>query len=515
MRSLRYSALALLFTALAAAAQAPPPYPVIFVHGLNSDEGTWAESVAYFEGQGWGAPYAYHFDLNASATSTAYWDDVVTFQHDDGLLAVADYWAGVAHPGTARRLPAAQDTVAVDYALPGELAPGPGVQSASPARTRTRATSARRSDAAFETRLFAVNFHTWYDADAGVIHVHKDRGASAQSESNESAITKQGAALSLVVQDVLARTGADRVILVGHSMGGLAIREYLQRRAPDGLPAWWARYDEPDGHRTAAAVTYGTPHQGSNAGVTCLSSAFAGVDCDAEAVRDLRFSYQTSGDAPAYLWGGPERVGAFFYNHDVNADGDEDDVTGGLNVGDRFSQRALDNPDHPLPLDVRYTYVTSNFSGLGDGVVDYDRQALSYDAADGNRYLGPYGGAVRQIVSDRFHLTQPSDYPRIADAIAIDYGVPAEPDPAGEAEITLWPNPARDRVTIRVPLRQPATVTVEAVDMLGRVVARRVVVSRASGGIDLSLAGVAPGAYVLRATDGRQRGWSVPFTVVR
>ena len=194
---------------------------------------------------------------------------------------------------------------------------------------------------------------------------------------------------------MLTRTGADRVILVGHSMGGLAIREYLQRRALDGLPMWWPFRDQDDGHRTAAAVTYGTPHQGSGAGLLCLELV-VGVDCDAEAVRDLRFEYWTSNDAPAYLWGGPERVGAYFYNHDVNADGDEHDIIEGLNVCNRFSQRALDNPAHPLPLDVHYTYITSNFSGLGDGLVDFERQALVYDGDDGQPRIGPYGAPSRR-----------------------------------------------------------------------------------------------------------------------
>jgi triacylglycerol lipase len=50
------------------------------------------------------------------------------------------------------------------------------------------------------------------------------------------------------VDAVLAETGAARVILVGHSMGGLVARAYLQR------------YGE---SRVAGLVTLGTPHQGS------------------------------------------------------------------------------------------------------------------------------------------------------------------------------------------------------------------------------------------------------------
>lgn len=50
------------------------------------------------------------------------------------------------------------------------------------------------------------------------------------------------------IDDVLAATGAARLILVGHSMGGLAIRAYLRRHGPG---------------KVARVVTLGTPYGGS------------------------------------------------------------------------------------------------------------------------------------------------------------------------------------------------------------------------------------------------------------
>lgn len=50
------------------------------------------------------------------------------------------------------------------------------------------------------------------------------------------------------VDAVLAATGAQRLMLVGHSMGGLVARAYLQRHGSS---------------RTARLITLGTPHQGS------------------------------------------------------------------------------------------------------------------------------------------------------------------------------------------------------------------------------------------------------------
>lgn len=54
--------------------------------------------------------------------------------------------------------------------------------------------------------------------------------------------------LAARIDAVLSATGAERLILVGHSMGGLVARAYLQRFGES---------------RVAALLTLGTPHQGS------------------------------------------------------------------------------------------------------------------------------------------------------------------------------------------------------------------------------------------------------------
>ena len=62
---------------------------------------------------------------------------------------------------------------------------------------------------------------------------------------------------------VLQLTGRDKVILMGHSMGGLAAREYLQN------PSNW----QLDGQtHVAKLVTTGTPHGGSNASFSILNT---------------------------------------------------------------------------------------------------------------------------------------------------------------------------------------------------------------------------------------------------
>ncbi|WP_298422192.1 alpha/beta fold hydrolase [Rhodoblastus sp.] len=55
-------------------------------------------------------------------------------------------------------------------------------------------------------------------------------------------------ALGKEIDRLLARTGAQKVALVGHSMGGLIARAYLARRGPE---------------KVASLVTIGAPHHGS------------------------------------------------------------------------------------------------------------------------------------------------------------------------------------------------------------------------------------------------------------
>lgn len=158
--------------------------------------------------------------------------------------------------------------------------------------------------------------------------------------SNQSAVVKQGYALRFAINKVLRATGADKVILLGHSMGGLAIREYLQNSSN------W----QPDGqHHVAKLVTIGTPHRGSNTSGGILTNAFSSKDENSESVRDLRESYIysncTRNGVPiqcpgVYLWGGQEKSSwmvtdifglSGYYNFDVNCNGRIGDSVLGLN----------------------------------------------------------------------------------------------------------------------------------------------------------------------------------------
>lgn len=199
-------------------------------------------------------------------------------------------------------------------------------------------------------RLYAINFdHSRFQAP----------GHSNHTLSNQAAIFKQGKALGAMIQAVLALEESRGVILIGHSMGGLAIREYLQRGF-DGGPASrgmnWVDQTSLAGHRVVRVVTTGTPHLGSNHTGPFLS-ALAGVDERSEACRDLRFPYSAGFPVPVtvpapFLFGGLENIFQWSvppHNLDVNCNGITGDQIVGLSTSTTF------NGSMPLPTNIRYT----------------------------------------------------------------------------------------------------------------------------------------------------------------
>lgn len=182
--------------------------------------------------------------------------------------------------------------------------------------------------------------------------------------SNQSAIVKQGIALKRAIKYILDISGRNKVILAGHSMGGLTSREYLQN-----VSNW-----QVDGqHHVAKLLTVGTPHGGSNTTFGPLSpvaGALGAVDESSEAVRDLRYSY-FSGSAGVYLFGGVESAitmsnfPASYYNYDVNCNGTGNNLITGLNSKN-------------LPRDLPYTCIIGDGSWIGgDGIVDAARANLN------------------------------------------------------------------------------------------------------------------------------------------
>lgn len=238
------------------------------------------------------------------------------------------------------------------------------------------------------------DYNSYVNPDNDIFFVNFDNDvipplATSKRLSNQAAIVKQGFAVGLAVKKVLNATKASKVILVGHSMGGLAIREYLQNSVN------WLLGDGQ--HRVAKLVTIGTPHGGSNSNSGDLASLFGSIEWS-EAVRDLRYpaSYTSSAVARGvYLYGGDERninrLGNEYYNNDVNCDGSLGYVQG-------LNQKSI-------YTDLAYSVVIGMGGGLptgyyGDGIVESNRASI----------LDVEGNMVRyKITGDTFFAYQSNE----------------------------------------------------------------------------------------------------------
>ncbi len=342
LKILFFLILVLSFTTTVATRAGDSPYPIIFVHGLNSDDQTWNTTLNQLSlACPMSSSHTLHAVLNARGGDTT-----------DYLL---------------------------DVLLPLRDVGGKVVNALS------------------VSNIYTVNFGNFWNrnvSDPRIILYNNTLPGSSQSPSNQSAIYKQAYVLSIAIDSVLNKTGAEKVILVGHSMGGLAIREYLQRRE-GGLPKWWIDpSDTVNGHKVAKVVTTGTPHLGTNV----TSTSFLTIDNNSEAMRDMRISY-SNGQSGAYLFTNNEaNVTTNYYNSDINCNNLFSENITGLSSGNSF------NSLMPLPVNLTYTYVTSNYLGLGtDLAVPTNRQWMNV-----SNVPSPVGFADT-LYNTRNHIQQTSD----------------------------------------------------------------------------------------------------------
>ena len=294
------------------------PYPIIFVHGLNSDDQTWNTMLTKIS-SAWNTSSAHtlYFVLNArGGDTTNYLNDVI---------------------------------------IPEKNISGTIVNTIT------------------NSSIYTIDYRNFWNRDVNDPRIIINSDAlpgSNQSSSNESAIYKQGYALGIMIDSVLRVTGASKVILLGHSMGGLAIREYLQRKE-NGIRKWWVDpNDTVSGHRVAKVITIGTPHLGTDVS----NVPFTGIDYNSEAMRDMRITF--SSGSGAYIFGNAEsNVSSNFYNKDIDCNGSQSDIVSGINSGN------IDNPIYSLPLNIRYTWIMSTYLFFGsDLAVPFGNQAL-YNAS--------------------------------------------------------------------------------------------------------------------------------------
>ncbi len=266
------------------------PCPIIFVHGLISNDKTWIpfkDEIRRMYGwiDGGRLDYCLNFDKNQSTA--------------DGCSTIIDHTnSGSIYPG---------DFYSVNF------------------------------DIAKDGTLYVNNLNIFVDDD----------------QSNQSAVVKQGCALKKAIKRVLELTGAENVILVGHSMGGLAIREYLQNSN---------NYQNDGKHHVSKILTLATPHGGTNYLTSAPGVNLGLLDAKSEAIRDLRYPNLDFLFDGVYLFGGQESLlyPNFYHNSDVNCDGDENDVIVGLN--EKYS-----------PVDLNYACIIGN----DDKFVEKERADLN------------------------------------------------------------------------------------------------------------------------------------------
>ena len=289
------------------------PYPIIFIHGLNSNSKVWVDfGLRLVNGEGLTYGGRIDFSLN---------DDNNNSTSNKNLYP----------------------TTGADIAL-----------------FTNPATDITVGD--FYFLNFDIN-------NVGNLYPSDDGSPYNDMLSNESAIAKQGVALNIAIQIVLQKTGKDKVIIMGHSMGGLFGREYIQN------PSIWT---EPYvNHHIAKLVTTGTPHGGFT-GINLSPT----IDSKSEAYRDLKKSYVVSNSDGVYLFGGIENYQTMnnnylynFYNVDVNCNGIDEDNTNiiGLN------QKAwITNIDYSFIVGM-CSNCNSDYPGMpGDGIVKDVNADLSY-----------------------------------------------------------------------------------------------------------------------------------------
>lgn len=358
-------------------AQNRMPYPVIFVHGLAGGETTFGGTLEYLrDEQSMGPINVFDMVLNADNNS------------ETAMMSEDVRWEDFVYDGDSIYLGRRNYDVSFDeytHSWEGH-------------------------------NLFAVNFKEEKILGAhGTFNDHFD-------QSNQAAIFKQGFALSKMIAEVLEYSGAEKVILAGHSMGGLAIREYLQRTDGQGTHINWQDPWSPDGHKVARVVTFGTPHLGSNTSPDPTKSNTPSATGNSEANRDLLWEYDSYNfceDSAVYkgiyMFGGYEHCiesesGIFgnstFDNVDINCDGDHNDYINGINES-YYSYR--DNPDMPLPQNIRYTWLTSIWADwasslTGDGAVDIERQWLHENGQPVPE------GLADTCLSNVFHTSEGGDY---------------------------------------------------------------------------------------------------------
>ena len=324
------------------------PYPIIFIHGLNSNSDTWNDFTSMINtdfGLRFGGELHFCLNNDNNYASAVFSSDYKDFTATNNTLTNADY--------------------------------------------------------------YYINF----DVDS---YGNVFPGSALTVKSNQQAIFKQGRAVRDAIKHVLSITGKNKVILVGHSMGGLASREYLSN------PEIW----QSDGkHHVAKLFTTATPHGGSNSSLGWLDNLMANVDEQSEAVRDLRTFYTNLiGSKVAngvYLFGGVENNSNIYYgisgnyrNIDINCNGILNETITGL-----YSKYSPSDIFYSCAIGTKNTFI-NGFTDVFGNLDDNGDRVVGPKRANMNNYMFTRPPLVfsadtfifRKTVFPELHTEMPKEY---------------------------------------------------------------------------------------------------------
>jgi hypothetical protein len=400
-------------------AQRNIPYPIIFIHGLNSDNNTWQQDgpdndvIDYLKKAG----LSNGGNLNICLSYARSADSFTTKKEDDVRLlsrvSAGDFYT-INFNTRSNGASVTNSPKFANFALFSSTATSFTVNEP----TQFLIGDIIRIGDEY-MKVTGLNGNTLSVkrpvlGSKAQIHFPNDAGLNLSLESNQSSIVKQAWGLKSAIDSIKKVTGAKKVILVGHSMGGLAAREYIQSYSNDDV---------------AKIVTIGTPHQGAD--VTKLPDFFlnwADIDGQSDAVRDLRTTFSKGfGTIPGlYLFGrlsaNESEIPDHYYSKDVDGNGEEDDTISGLNYGRGYTKYS----------NIARTWIVSDLKqvltvilpGHNDGVVNITSQypdANTKDTLMTNRLHITYGGFIGESL-DYNSLLRGLDEPGIPE-LAYEVGL--------------------------------------------------------------------------------------------
>jgi len=247
-------------------------------------------------------------------------------------------------------------------------------------------------------------------------------------------------------------------------------------------------------NRISGNSIYGNGGIGIN--LCAQSQRFIANVCDEATPND-------PGDADSGPKGGPNR----WQNHPVIA---SVGITDGTFLQATYHVDT-DTSRATYPLSVEFFLADDMGQGkvyLGHDTYTADDHLAGVDKVTTFSLVAPYAtdGLVIATATDAAGNTSEFGAPNVS--------VGAERDPSLPEAFALdppWPNPVRQRATVRVALPEPSALTVEVFDLLGRRVHQLVDADHPAGWHELALAadGLASGVYLVRMTAGED------FTAVR